>query len=98
MHWLICCVYWFVNIISKKLKETAIGFNMKKSLTQMTKAELIAVVREKESIIGLLNEKIDELEGMAVASSAVPLDADASRMLSLMNQRIKALEEKLGDG
>lgn len=68
---------------------------MKKSLTQMTKAELLQVIKEKESIIALLNEKIDDLEGMAVASSAVPLDADTSKMLSLMNQRIRALEEKL---
>lgn len=67
---------------------------MSKSLTQLTKAELIAVVRDKERIIADLNYKIDELEGMAVASSMVPLDADASRMLSLMNQRIKSLEEK----
>lgn len=52
------------------------------------------VIRDKEQIIADLNERIDELEGMAVSSAAVPLDADASRMLSLMNQRIKALEEK----
>lgn len=71
---------------------------MKKSLTQMTKNELIQVIRDKEVIIADLNSKIDDLEGMAVASSAVPLDADASRMLSLMNQRIKALEERLSNG
>jgi uncharacterized phage protein gp47/JayE len=67
---------------------------MKKSLTQMTKAELLEVITEKNVIIADLNAKIDELEGMAVSSQAIPLDADASRMLSLMNQRIKALEEK----
>lgn len=70
---------------------------MKKSLTQMTKNELIQVIRNKDIIIADLNTKIDELEVMAVASSAIPLDTDASRMLSLMNQRIKALEEKLGN-
>jgi len=69
--------------------------SMKKSTTQMTKAELLELVREKDSIIGELNEKIDELEGMAIASQAVPMDAESSRMLTIMNQRIKALEEKL---
>jgi hypothetical protein len=70
---------------------------MKKSLTQMTKAELLEVITEKNVIIADLNAKIDELEGMAVSSQAIPLDADASRMLSLMNQRIRALEEKAND-
>ena len=63
----------------------------------MTKAELIQVIRNKDNIIAQLNERIDELEGMAIASQAVPMDADASRMLTMMNQRIKALEEKLND-
>jgi len=68
---------------------------MKKSTTQMTKAELLDLVKEKDRVIGELNEKIDELESMAVASQAVPMDAESSRMLTIMNQRIKALEEKL---
>lgn len=67
---------------------------MKKSLTQMTKAELVQVIRDKDQLIANLNMLIDELEGMAVSSAAIPLDADASRMLSLMNKRIRALEEK----
>jgi len=61
----------------------------------MTKAELLLLIKDKDRIIGELNERIDELEGMAIASQAVPMDADASRMLTVMNQRIKALEEKL---
>jgi len=68
---------------------------MKKSTTQMTKSELLDSLREKDRIIGELNEKIDELESMAVASQAVPMDAKSSHMLTIMNQRIKALEEKL---
>jgi hypothetical protein len=70
---------------------------MKKSLTQMTKAELMDVIAEKAVIIANLNTRIDELETMAVTSAAIPLDADASRMLSLMNKRIKALEEKTNE-
>lgn len=68
---------------------------MKKSTTQMTKAELLAVIRERNDVIAQLNERIDELESMAISSMAAPVDADTSRMMSLMNARIKALEEKL---
>jgi len=66
-----------------------------KSTTQMTKSELLDLVNEKNRIIATLNMKIDELEGMAVASRAVPVDADTSRLISSMNARINALEEKL---
>jgi len=66
-----------------------------KSTTQMTKAELLDVINEKNRVIAELNAKIDDLEGMAVASTAKPLDADTSRLISTMNARIKALEEKL---
>ena len=66
-----------------------------KSTTQMTKSELLDLINEKNRIIGDLNMKIDELEGMAVASRAVPVDADTSRLISSMNARINALEEKL---
>ncbi len=66
-----------------------------KSTTQMTKGELIALLREKERIIADLNVKIDELEGLAITSQAIPLDADSSRLFTLMNQRIRALEEQI---
>lgn len=68
-----------------------------KSTTQMTKAELIDALRKKDNIIADLNAKIDELEGLAITSQAIPLDADSSRLLTLMNQRIRALEEKLNE-
>jgi len=68
---------------------------MNKSTTQMTKNELLELINEKNRIIGELNSKIDDLEAMAVASTAKPLDADTSRLISTMNARIKALEEKL---
>lgn len=67
-----------------------------KSTTQMTKAELIEEINRLRGIIGDLNQKIDELEGMAVQSTSVPLDADTSRLLSSMNARIKELEQKVG--
>lgn len=61
----------------------------------MTKAELLDVINEKNTIIADLNARMDELESMAVVSRAEVLDADTSRLLSTMNARIKALEEKL---
>lgn len=61
----------------------------------MTKAELLEVINVKNGIIAELNDKIDELEGMAVASQSKPLNADTSRLISSLNSRIKALEEKI---
>jgi hypothetical protein len=66
-----------------------------KSTTQMTKAELLDVINDKNRIIAELNEKIDDLSAMAVASQAKVLDADTSRLLSTMSARIKDLEEKV---
>jgi hypothetical protein len=66
-----------------------------KSTTQMTKAELLDLINDKNTVIADLNARMDELESMAVVSRAEILDADTSRLLSTMNARIKALEEKL---
>ena len=66
-----------------------------KSTTQMTKAELLDVINDKNRIIAELNDKIDELSAMAVASQAKVLDADTSRLLSTMSARIKDLEENV---
>jgi len=68
-----------------------------KSITQMTKAELIEEINRQRSVIGDLNQKIDELEGMAIQSTSKPVDADTSRLLSSMNARIKELETKVGN-
>lgn len=59
----------------------------------MTKAELLVLIHDKETIIADLNSKIDDLESMAVKSAAVPLDADTSRLLSNLSNRIKKLED-----
>ena len=66
-----------------------------KSTTQMTKAELIEEIIRQRNIIGELNSKIDQLEGMAIQSTSRPVDADTSRLLSSMNARIKELESKI---
>lgn len=70
--------------------------NSMKNLNQMTKNELVDLVKDKEVIIADLNARIDELEKMAIKSEAHPLNADTSRMLSVMSQRIKTLEEQVG--
>tara|TARA_R110001592_G_scaffold60543_5_gene184195 strand:- start:1948 stop:2169 length:222 start_codon:yes stop_codon:yes gene_type:complete len=70
---------------------------MKKSTTQMTKAELFTVLKEKDEVIANLNARVDELENLAIESRAIPMDADGSRLLTLMNQKIKALEETVND-
>ncbi len=67
-----------------------------KSLNQLTKNELIDLVKDKEIIIADLNARIDELEKMAIKSEAHPLNADTSRLLATMSQRIKTLEEQVG--
>lgn len=61
----------------------------------MTKAELLELINNKNRIIAELNDKIDDLSSMAVASQAKVLDADTSRLLSTMSARIKDLEEKI---
>ena len=66
-----------------------------KSTTQMTKAELLEVINDKNRIIAELNDKIDELSAMSIASQAKVVDADTSRLLSTMSARIKDLEEKV---
>jgi len=63
----------------------------------MTKAELIDEITRLRGVIGELNQKIDDLEGMAVQSTSVPLDADVSRMLSGMNARIRELEKQVNE-
>jgi len=67
-----------------------------KNLNQLTKNELIDLLKDKEVVIADLNARIDELEKMAIKSEATPLNADTSRMLSAMSQRIKSLEEQVG--
>jgi hypothetical protein len=61
----------------------------------MTKAELREVITQKERIIAELNDKIDELEAMAISSQAVPMTADASRLISTLSNRIRDLEDRL---
>jgi hypothetical protein len=67
----------------------------KKSMTQMTKKELFDVIKDKNEIIGLLNEKLDQLEHAAIASDARPLSEDDSIIIRSLQETIKTLEDKL---
>lgn len=63
----------------------------------MTKVELLEALRLKDQAIADLNARIDELEAMAINSRAIPLDADSSRLLTMMMQRIHALEQQINN-
>jgi len=65
---------------------------MKKSKTQMTKAELIEEIRKRDQLIGELNQRIDELEHSVIQSQAHVMDSDASKMLDVLRKRIEYLE------
>jgi hypothetical protein len=66
-----------------------------KSLTQMSKKELIDEIRNKEVTIADLNAKIDELELMAIQSSATPIDADASQLIGILKTKIEQMEAQI---
>lgn len=66
---------------------------MKKSKTQMTKAELIAEIKQRDQIIAELNSRIDELEHSVIQSQAHVLDADSNKLLDVLRKRIEHLEQ-----
>ena len=63
----------------------------------MTKAELREEVQRLNTVIADLNHRIDELEGLAIQSTAQPMSADASRMLSNLQMRVRDLEEQINE-
>lgn len=66
-----------------------------KSTTQMTKRELIEVIREKNVIIGVLNEKIDSLELAQISSEVHAMSSESSKFLESLVRRIRNLESQL---
>lgn len=70
---------------------------MTKSITQMTKAELIEVIQEKNRIIADLNARIDDLEYLAIKSQAEPMDASSSQLLESLIAQIKKLERTINE-
>lgn len=65
----------------------------KKSKTQMTKAELISLLKEKEESIKALETEIEQLRNDRIALDTIVADQDTSILITGLNARIKALEE-----
>ena len=66
----------------------------KKSKTQMTKAELIQLSTDLEKIVKQQSVEIEALKADRIALDTTLVDQDTSLIISGMNARIKALEEK----
>jgi|TARA_B000000557_G_scaffold170549_1_gene138741 hypothetical protein len=67
----------------------------KKSKTQMTKAELIQLSTDLEKTVKEQAVEIEALKADRIALDTTLVDPDTSLIISGMNARIKALEEKL---
>jgi hypothetical protein len=67
----------------------------KKSKTQMTKAELIQLSTDLEKTVKEQIMDISALKADRIALDTTLVDQDTSLIISGMNARIKALEEKL---
>lgn len=70
---------------------------MNKSITQMSKKELLEIIHEKDNEIHSLHKRIEALELSSIASAAVPLDVDISSMLETLAKRVRELEAKEND-
>jgi|TARA_Y100000389_G_scaffold197935_1_gene233500 hypothetical protein len=65
----------------------------KKSKTQMTKSELISLLKEHELTIKSLESNLDQLRNDRIALDTIVTDQDTSILIAGLNARIKALEE-----
>lgn len=69
----------------------------KKSKTQMTKTELISLLKEHEKTIKSMESEIESLRKDRIALDTIVTDTDTSILIAGLNARIKALEEKVVD-
>lgn len=69
----------------------------KKSKTQMTKTELISLLKEHEKTIKSMESEIEILRKDRIALDTIVTDTDTSILIAGLNARIKALEEKVVD-
>ena len=67
----------------------------KKSKTQMTKAELIVLLKKKENTIKSLETEVESLRNDRIALDTIVTDTDTSILIASMNARIKKLEDRL---
>lgn len=70
----------------------------KKSTTQMTKAELLELTRRQADSIASLETRVRELEQqMQIRAQTLVLDQDTSNLVRVLRDRIKTLEEQVGN-
>jgi hypothetical protein len=65
----------------------------KKSKTQMTKSELIDLLKEREDKIKSLEFEVEQLRNDRIALDTIVADQDTSILITGLNARIKALED-----
>jgi len=73
------------------------NIDKKKSKTQMTKSELISLLKEHEVTIKSLETNMGQLRNDRIALDTIVADQDTSILITGLNARIKALEEKVKD-
>lgn len=71
---------------------------MRKSKTQMTKAELIELLKEKEAIITDLEIEIESHNKERIALDAIELGQETSELIIALNSKIRQLEQQLDNG
>ena len=65
----------------------------KKSKTQMTKSELISMLKAHELTIKSLESNIEQLRNDRIALDPIVTDQDTSILITGLNARIRALED-----
>jgi len=68
---------------------------MKKSKTQMTKAEIIDLLKQKEEETPALKANLDNINKDRIEVDTIVTDKDTSFIIASLNSRVKKLEEKL---
>ena len=68
---------------------------MKRSKAQLTKAELIELLKEKELAIKTLESEVEVLRNDRIALDTIVADQDTSILIAGLNNRVKKLEEQL---
>jgi hypothetical protein len=71
---------------------------LRKSKTQMTKAELIELLKEKEAIITDLETEIESHNKERIALDAIELGQETSELIIALNSKIRQLEQQLDNG
>jgi len=68
---------------------------MKKSKTQMTKAELIDLLKQREDQIKMLQSEVDSMNKDRIVFDTIVADQDVSELIGSLSAKIKSLESKV---